>query len=88
MFKKGQISDAPSSDSNGKLKKIPSNSVIRRIVVCFDGKDYVMGIKFLNANGYELLEVGTFLHSKAEILLEAEERIVGIRSRLHHASKA
>ncbi len=69
----------------------PPESVIRKIIVGYDQSDYVTSFQLFDTKGSCVLVIGTFSffgEQTKEILLEAEDRIVGIRSRLHEANKA
>jgi len=60
----------------------PENSIIRKIVVNYDQRDYTTGFKFFNEDGFILLQSGTFGYTDFTINLEVGERIVGVKSRL------
>ena len=66
----------------------PPNSIVRKVIVCYDARTCITGFKLLDSNNTIVLEVGAFIWQTAEILLTAEERIVGFESRLNDAAQA
>ncbi len=89
VFRNGDVSDAPMS--NGEKQDVminPADSVVRRVVVSYKTNGSVHGIKMFDGFGICVLDVGTFGYSDKEILLEEDERIVGVRSRLYSTSSA
>ena len=87
VFKNGHTSDAPMS-GEATIVQINSESIVRKIIVGYDQNDFTEGFKFFDALGACVLEIGNFTRGTKEILLDANDRIVGFRSRLHDASKA
>jgi len=66
------------------VKLEPSSAQIAKVVVCYEKKYMVAGIKFYSEDGACILEVGSFeWGSQKEINLKKGERIVGVKSRLH-----
>lgn len=58
------------------------------MLVAFDQANYVKGFKLFDIDNNCLLSIGDFTRQTKEILLEAEDRIVGFRSRLHYDNQA
>ena len=89
VFKDEKTSDAPMSGPASIVVKIdPPSSIVRKIIVSYDQIDYTEGFKLFDAEGTCVLEIGIFSRQTKEILLEAKDRIVGFRSRLHKADGA
>ena len=67
---------------NARITRIePENSVIKKIVVNYDQRDYTTGFKFFNEDGFIVLQSGSFGYTDYTVNLEEGERIVGIKSR-------
>ncbi len=61
---------------------------MRKITFGYDKSDYFTGFKLFDGQGTCVLEIGSFGYQTKEILLEAEDRIVGFRSQLYAANYA
>ena len=70
------------------LRVNPPDSIVRKIIVGYDQASYVRGFKLFDRNNTCILQIGTFNEKSEEITLDAEDRIVGFKSRLHAANQA
>lgn len=61
LLSSGEYTKAPMKGSNKQVVKLePPNSVISKIVVCYEKKYMVAGIKLYSEDGTCILEVGSF----------------------------
>ena len=89
MFKNGKTSDAPMSGQATEVVKInPPDSVVRKVKVFYENNYYVYGFQLFDGDNTCILQIGRLSDETREILLEAEDRIVGLRSKLYDAKKA
>ncbi len=91
VFKDGKTSNAPMSSKADKIESItPQNSVVRAVKVYYTVVDHVKGFELFDANKTCVLRIGDIRwnHASKEILLEADDRIVGFKSRLNDHGKA
>jgi hypothetical protein len=89
VFKNGETSTAPMSKKTITIKSItPRNSVVRVVLIHYNMNDFVKGFEFYDSNKTLVLGIGYKGQSSKEILLEADDRIVGFKSRLHNADEA
>ncbi len=91
VFKEGKTSNAPISEKANKIESIkPQNSVVRICKVYYNKGDYVKGFELFDTNKTSVLKIGDTraCFDSNEIILEADDRIVGFKSRLHAAGQA
>ncbi len=62
--------------------------VVRKIIVYYEKNYYVYGFQFLDIKNTCVLQIGRISGETTEILLAAEDRIVGLKSKLYDAKKA
>ncbi len=61
---------------------------MRKITVGYNQENFVTGFKLFDVTNTCILRIGRFEWETKEINLEAEDRIVGFRSKLHGAAIA
>ncbi len=91
VFKDGKTSNAPMSSKADKIESIsPKTSVVRAVKVHYQVANYVTGFELFDANKTCVLKIGDIRwnHASKEIMLEADDRIVGFKSRLNDHGKA
>ncbi len=89
LFKDGKTSDAPMSGQATEVVNInPPDSVVRRVNVFYELNYYVYGFQLFDAENTCILQIGRLSGDTLQILIEAEDRIVGMRSKLFDAKKA
>ena len=81
IMSNGEKSNLPWNGKNGKIVKVePADSVISKILVCFNNTSVTRGIKLFTKDGKCVLQAGCFDYDTTEIILQEGERILGIKS--------
>lgn len=62
----------------------PPNAIVKRVVM--HGNYQFGGVEFFDRDGDKVLEAGRLGNTKLEIILEDDERLLGVRSKLETMS--
>lgn len=87
-MQKVQYTDNPENETGTEIFLEPHTSNIGKVIVSYNPKNHVEGFKFYDTKGACLLTTGLFRNQMQEIILKADERIVGFSSRLHVAGQS